>query len=158
MMSKILQPLMMALEHAERERDLVLAGQQRAQQALHAARQQAERLALYRQEYAQRWGGQFQQASAIEVVRCYQAFKARLQLAVDQQQQQIALAETGLESANMALRGQEMRVAALRKLIERRQREAQRSADRREQKLTDEQAARGAWRNLAQRVSGFMPA
>lgn len=144
-MNQALQPLLMVLQHAERERDFALTAQQRAQHALNAAQQQAEQLALYRREYEQRWGTQFQQASAVEVVRCYQGFMGRLQLAVDQQQQQVALAAAALEGAQETLRGHEMRVASVRKLIERRQHEAARIAGQREQKATDEQAARAAW-------------
>lgn len=161
-MSSRLQPLLTLLEQAERERDLAVGEELRARQALKAALQQAERLSVYRQEYEQRWGGQFRQASAIEVVRCYQEFMGRLQRAVDQQQQQIALATVKLESARTALRRHEMRVAPVRKLIENRRREAARENDRREQRASDELAARNASRSGVMRCrmqsGGVMPA
>ena len=47
--------------------------------------------------------------------------------------------------AKLKLRDGEIRVASVRKLIERRQAEARLSADRREQKNTDEFASRAAW-------------
>ena len=49
------------------------------------------------------------------------------------------------------LRGQEMRVASVRKLLERRVQELRLAADRRDQKQTDEFAARAAWNQLQQR-------
>ena len=50
-----------------------------------------------------------------------------------------------LSTGAAKLRDGEIRVASVRKLIERRQAEARLSADRREQKTTDEFASRAAW-------------
>jgi flagellar FliJ protein len=54
-------------------------------------------------------------------------------------------AQAALDHAKLKLRDGEIRVASVRKLIERRQAEARLSADRREQKNTDEFAQRAAW-------------
>lgn len=157
-----LQALMTVLEHAERERDFAFTEQQRAQNALQGAQRQAEQLVSYRGEYQQRWSAQFQRAGSMEIVQCYQGFMGRLQFAVDQQHHHVALSTAALEAARDALRAHEMRVASIRKLIERRQQEQARAADRRDQKATDEQAARAAWRRLKERnqplAGGVQPA
>ena len=162
MSSNSIQALSLVLEHAERERDQALSQQLRAQQALEGAERQSEQLLNYRSEYEQRWNLQFRQAGAKEIVQCYQGFMGRLELAVNQQQHQVAHATRSLEAARDAVRAQEMRVAAVRKLIERRQQEMALAADRRDQKLTDEQASRAAWSRLMDRnqplPGGILPA
>jgi flagellar FliJ protein len=69
----------------------------------------------------------------------------RLTQAVEQQQRVVVHAQAALDQAKLKLRDGEIRVASVRKLIERRQAEARLSSDRREQKATDEFAARAAW-------------
>jgi flagellar FliJ protein len=159
-MSQSIQALALVLEHAERERDLALSEQLRAQQLLDGAQRQSQQLLNYRSEYEQRWNIQFRQAGTREIVQCYQGFMGRLQLAVDQQHHQVTLAGRKLEAAREALRAQELRVAAVRKLIERRQQELALAAGRREQKLTDEQASRAAWSRLSNQPlpGGILPA
>ena len=147
--SHSIQALTLVLEQVERERDQALAEQRRAQQVFDGAQRQSEQLLHYRGEYEQRWNAQFRQAGAKEIVQCYQGFMGRLQFAVDQQHHQVAMAAATLAAAHDALRAQELRVAAVRKLLERRQQELALVAGRREQKLTDEQASRAAWARLS---------
>lgn len=143
-----IQPLIILLGEAERERDGALADCQRAQTAHQAAQTQAEQLRGYRREYEQRWGSQFAQEGKIELVRCYQGFVDRLTQAVEQQEHVQRHAAAALERERAALRELEMRVAAVRKLIERRVHEQRAVDDRHEQKQTDELAARSAWNRL----------
>lgn len=143
-----LDPLMALLGQAERERDDALAAMQAAMQGHLAAQNQAEQLVTYRGEYEARYRDQFSRQSAIEILQCYQGFSARLGQAIDQQQQVTAHAAMRLEKARAALLDQEMRVASVRKLIERRVTELRVAADRRDQKQTDEFAARAAWNKL----------
>ena len=120
-----------ALRQAVDHRDRVLA--------------QVTQLDAYRAEYVQRWQAQFAVSAAIEILTCYRSFMARLDQAVGQQQ---ALAERARISADRnreLLVEAERRVAAVRKLIERRQADHQRWLDRREQKITDEAAQRAGW-------------
>ncbi|WP_140629788.1 flagellar export protein FliJ [Methylibium rhizosphaerae] len=147
--TQAIHALVLVLEQTERERDQALAEQLRAQQVLDGAQRQAEQLLHYRSEYEQRWNTQFRQAGAKEIVQCYQGFMGRLQFAVDQQQHQVAMATATLAAARDTLRALELRTAAVRKLIERRQQELALAAGRREQKLTDEQASRAAWTRLS---------
>jgi flagellar FliJ protein len=144
-MTTPLQPLAVLLEQSERERDVALAQHQRAQQANDAAAAQAQQLVDYRREYEQRWSAQFAREGQMELVRCYHSFVERLTLAIDQQTRIAEHSRTQLENATTALRVAETRCASVRKLIERRTNELRVIAGRREQKQTDESAARAAW-------------
>jgi flagellar FliJ protein len=150
-----LQPLMALLSQTESERDAALAAHQRARTAHQAALAQTEQLVAYRREYEQRWGERFSSAGHIELVQAYHGFMTRLTQAVEHQQRAIAQADTLLERAGAALVEQEMRVASVRKLIERRVQEVQRHSERREQRQLDELAARAAWNRLAAAVTRF---
>jgi flagellar FliJ protein len=140
-----LQPLLALLAQSESERDAAQTLCLRAQTVHDQTLAQADQLLGYRRDYEQRWGEQFAQQGRIELVRCYQGFVQRLSQAVDQQQQQVQRTAVQLAHAQQALRDHELRVASVRKLIEGRLREVQRETDRREQKQTDEFAARAAW-------------
>lgn len=141
--------LALLLQRAESERDS-------AAQALHAAARQAQaaraqhgELAGYRQEYQQRWTQNFAQATTMDIVACYQSFGQRLNQAVDSQGHVAQHADQRQDRARDALRQAEMRVAALRQLIVRRQAEATRQAQRVEQRAADEFAARAHLRRTA---------
>jgi flagellar FliJ protein len=146
-----LDPLMALLGQAERERDDALAAMQRANETHVAALSQAEQLLAYRGEYEARFRDQFSRKSSIDILQCYQGFSARLGQAIDQQQQVAGHAALRLEQSREGLRDQEMRVASVRKLLERRLHELRQVADRRDQKQTDEFASRAAWNQLQQR-------
>ncbi len=140
-----LHPLTTLLAQTERERDLALADQLRAQNAHSAAVAQAEQLLLYRREYEQRWHKQFASLGKIELVRCYQGFMERLTQAVEQQTRSAEHTAQQVERSSAELRAAELRCASVRRLIERRVREQRADSERREQKQSDEQSARAAW-------------
>jgi flagellar protein FliJ len=140
-----LQPLLSLLAQTQRERDQLALEHQRAAAAEQAAAAQAAQLRTYRQEYEARWTGQFRTDGPIELVHCYRGFIGRLSQAVDQQQHAASHAESELAEAKRALRDGEIRVASVRKLIDRRVVEVRVVNDRREQKSSDEFAARAAW-------------
>jgi flagellar FliJ protein len=140
-----LQPLLTLLEQSERERDQAWADAQRAMQAQQAAQAQAEQLLTYRREYEQRWSAQFKTEARIELLHCYRGFMERLTQAVDQQGHIAAQAGKQADQARAKLAEHEMRVASVRKLIERRTHELRLAADRRDQKQTDEFASRAGW-------------
>lgn len=144
-----LQPLIALLQQTERERDAALAEHQRAAAAQQAAAAQSEQLLGYRREYEQRWGERFGREGGMELMHCYQSFMQRLALAVEQQAHVAQHATAQLEHARDALLQHEIRVASVRKLIERRVREVQQSADRREQRQADELASRVIWNRHA---------
>lgn len=137
-----MKPLHTLLEREEAERDEALKRLQHAEEAARRARAQAEMLHGYRDEYGQRWSAQFARGGSVTVMQCYQGFMQRLQQAIAQQQRDAEQAERRAEQCRAQLAAQQLRVASVRKLIERRQHELQRVAARREQKLGDEIAAR----------------
>lgn len=146
---KHLQPLMSLLSHAERERDEALAHRQRMQEALDAARAQAQQLADYRREYEQRWAARFAQPGQVDLLRCYHGFVARLTQAIEHQARVATQAQVQLDRAQEALQQQELRVASVRKLVERRVAEIEHKGARHEQSQLDEMASRAAWNRLA---------
>jgi flagellar FliJ protein len=137
-----MQTLRTLLQREESERDAAIAVLDTAQRQAQAAQLQAEQLLSYRAEYEQRWSRQFAQQGAIEILRCYHGFTQRLAQAIAQQQRVTEHAQAALERARRELQACELRVASVRKLIERRVAEEQRAAARRDQKQTDEAAAR----------------
>lgn len=147
-MNDDLQALRFLLAQAERQRDDALAAQMKAEAAERAAVNQAEQLLVYRREYEQRWSAEFCRDGKIELVRCYQGFMERLSQAVDQQARIAAQAVLQAERATELVQGHEMRTAALRKLLERRSGEGIRLGQQREQRQSDDQAARAAWARM----------
>jgi len=137
-----MQTLTTLLEHAEAQRNVALAAFSQALARRDGARQQARELAQYRQDYTARWNQRFQLGSALEIVRSYHQFAERLELAIAQQGHAVTVAEQALARANDHLAAHELRVASVRKLIERRQEELRRGEDRRDQHTTDELALR----------------
>lgn len=150
-----LQPLMALLAQAERERDEAQLRRQQAQASALAAQDQAEQLLAYRRDYEQRWGARFGAEGQMELVHCYQGFVGRLTQAVEHQARVAQHAATQSERALQALQEQELRVASVRKLIERRVLEMQRRGERSEQRQADEYASRAAWNRLAAATTRF---
>ena len=140
-----LRTLTLLLGETERRRDAALAEHQRAIAAAESAAAQAQELLTYRREYEQRWGAQFSRQGQIELVRCYQSFMERMTQAVDQQVRVVERARQQVGQAQAALVEVELRCASVRKIIERRTREHALAEDRREQKHSDELAARASW-------------
>lgn len=108
---------------------------------------QAQQLQQYRAEYQQRWAGQFRRPGGIELVQCYQGFMLKLDQAIAQQDASVQHAQMRVDAARAHLAECEMRLASVGKLIERRQNEAQRVAQQREQRTTDEAAQRSRRRH-----------
>ena len=149
------QPLMALLSHAERERDEALAHRQRMREALDAARTQAEQLVAYRRDYEQRWAERFAQAGQVQLLHSYHGFVTRLTQAIEHQDRVVAQAERQLERAGETLQQQELRVASVLKLIERRMAEIEKTSARCEQRALDELASRAAWNRLAAATTRF---
>lgn len=142
-----MQPLMALLAQTERERDEAWAEAQRASQSHQAAIVQVDQLLVYRREYELRWATQFKSEGRMELVHCYRGFMERLTQAVEQQQRVCTYGQTQVERTRAKLAEEEMRVASVRKLIERRAHELRLAADRQDQKQTDEFGSRMAWGN-----------
>lgn len=145
------QALLSLLAHAERERNVAMSEAKRVEMEHRNAKRQAEQLLAYRSEYEQRWSLRFSagDGGGIAIVQCYQGFMERLGDAVAAQQRVVAMAAQRLERAQALWQQQEIRVAAIRKLIERRSAEARSAEARREQKQQDEHGVRTAWQRAA---------
>ncbi|WP_137894084.1 flagellar export protein FliJ [Ramlibacter sp. 2FC] len=137
--------LALALTQAEQQRDAAQAQVLQARQAFETAQQQALQLDAYRDEYQRRWSGQAGQPRDAGTLWCYQSFLERLHQAIAQQQQALGTLTSRLEVLARSLQAHELRAAAIRKLIERRQQALRQAEARRDQKRSDEQAARMAW-------------
>jgi flagellar protein FliJ len=139
------QALISLLAHAERERNGAMSDATRLEFEHRAAQRQAEQLLAYRAEYEQRWSRGFGGDGGIAIVHCYRGFMDRLDAALQAQQRVVALAAQRLADAHAQWQRHEIRVASIRKLLERRGSEACRAEQRREQKQQDEHAMRSAW-------------
>lgn len=147
------QALQTLLEHAQRERDKALAALQQAESAEVQQRQQAEQLLAYQGEYDARHPATCGRAAPIELLRCHVGFMQRLQQAQMQQQGQLHAAQARVARHKQALMALEMRLAAVRKLVDRRVQERQRSANTLEQRRHDEAAQQRAWHTRADTAS-----
>jgi flagellar protein FliJ len=134
--------LLTMLQQAEAERDRCAAAWRVASNAHAAIAAQYDQLLAYRREYEQRWIHQFSDLGQIELVRSYHGFMLRLTQAVEHQQGTVQDAATRATQARAQLLAREVRVASIRKLLERRQQAARTQAGRREQKFNDEMASR----------------
>lgn len=133
------------LQREKEKRDAALMEWRDAQRQEAAARQQAESLVAYRSEYQQRWASQFAQRSAIEILRCYQGFSERLEQAIATQQTAIDQASTRVQVTLARLQHREVKMATVKRLIERRVQASAQRESRREQKSVDEAAQRLGW-------------
>ncbi len=144
-----LNPLVALLAQSERQRDLAVADQLKAQNDSDGAAAQVVQLREYRRDYEKRWSAEFCKEGQIQLVLCYQGFIARLNEAIEQQTLTAELASVRLEQATVTVRGHELQLASVRRLVERRLAERRGEAQRIDQKQTDELAARMAWSRLA---------
>ncbi len=132
------------LQRAESERDSAALALRQAEDLVARAEQQGQALHSYRGEYDQRWTAHFQASGAVELLHCQRGFGQRLDQAINHQRINTQHLGNRLQPARNLLLAREQRVAAVRKLIERRQAELQAMANRRDQRSTDEAAQRAA--------------
>ena len=128
------------LTQAERERDQALSMLAQAEQQAQRLQHQAEQLHEYRSELRARHPAGSGRTAPIEQLRVHQGFSGRLEEAIDQQQLQRLAALEGVERQRQALLALELRVASVRKLLQRRQLAQRHAQARRDQRQTDEAA------------------
>jgi flagellar FliJ protein len=145
MPARSLSTLVTLLDHAQAERDRALSAARQADDVVLRAQAQADQLAQYRAEYLARWATQFARSGTPELLQCYHSFMQRLDQALEQQSAQVANVNARAAAARALLQDKEMRVASVRKLIERRQQAQQAQESRMAQKQTDEAAQRAGW-------------
>ncbi len=132
------------LQRAEAERDTAQAVLRQVEGLVQQAQQQARQLLDYRSDYDQRWTARFRESGTPELLHCHRGFGQRLDHAIGHQQTNTSHLGNRLQQARNVLLAREQRVAAVRKLIERRQAELQKIAARHDQRNTDEAAQRAA--------------
>ncbi|MBI3157174.1 MAG: flagellar export protein FliJ [Burkholderiales bacterium] len=137
-----LRPLQAVLEIAERERDRARDALLRAEAAEDAARHQDELLARYARELDQRWGARAGAAGSPAQLQHAHDFGRRIDDARAQQRAQRVQLGERVERARAQWRSCEQRLAALRKLVERRLLALAADESRRAQRLSDESALR----------------
>lgn len=136
------ESLQLLLQREQQLCDAAQAALQRSGDMARRAREQHQQLLGYRGDYEARWSAQFHQGGTIDLLRCYRSFMQRLDQAVAMQARQADAAERQAAQARDELLECERRLAAVRKLIERRSAELRHAGRRREQKHSDEQAQR----------------
>jgi flagellar protein FliJ len=144
------QSLQVLMAHSKSQRDDGLLQVQKAQAHLRQQELQAEQLRVYRAEYQERHPALNGRSSSIDMLRHHQSFMDRLDQAIQQQQQQVQAAQTRLTTRQNEQLALEMRVASVRKLMQRREHAQQQISDRKDQHSTDEMAAGVVRRQLEQ--------
>lgn len=133
--------LSVALELALRRRDEARRLLQDARNARQAAQEQLNQLDGYARETQNRWGMRPDAAVQPEVMYHHYQFMDRLNHAMGLQTGVVGSHDERVAAAEKALLDAELRLASLKKLVEKRQRDALLAQTRREQKQTDERAA-----------------
>ena len=136
-----LNALTVAVEVASRKRDEARRLLQDAQGAQQAAQDQLNQLQGYARETEGRWGMRADAAVQPEVMFHHYQFMDRLGHAVGLQTGVVGDHASRVQDATRTLLDAELRLASLRKVLERRQAELALAQQRREQKATDERAA-----------------
>jgi flagellar protein FliJ len=150
--------LIAVLEQAQEARDEAMALYESSRKTLEAARKQLLSLQDFRHQYEVRWQGQFQRSGGVEIVRCYQEFMARLVEAEGEQQRRTEHGEQVAEHRRLELIERERKVAAISQLIKRREDEQALKDRRKDQKNTDELAARLAATPSPMQSTGLLSA
>ncbi|WP_313084648.1 flagellar export protein FliJ [Pulveribacter sp.] len=136
-----LQAFTVAVELAERRRDAARQALRDVQGAREAAQAQLEQLSGYAQETQNRWGASEGRTLKPEVMAHHYHFMGRLDHAIGLQGGVVGNQDARVAGARQVLLQAELRLASLRKVLERRRAEQALAEQRREQKQTDERAA-----------------
>ena len=147
------QAMLSLLEHAQSQRDEAMAEMLQAEAALRQARLQLDQLQDYHADYAQRAPTHGGRSASIELLRSHHAFMERLDQALALQQSQVQSTEVQLQQRKQTLTEREIRVASVRKLLERRGEVQQRSFARQEQSRSDEATAQRRWHDSSRMSS-----
>lgn len=141
-MKRRVQRLLPVIDMAKNEEREAAGKLAHYQSALQQAQQQLENLQQYRDDYQQQWIDKGQTGVSGQWLMNYQRFLAQLEVAVEQQNKSLAWHEHNLSQARTVWQQAYARVEGLRKLVQRYRDDAQKSADKQEQKMLDEMAQR----------------
>ena len=141
-MNRRVQRLLPVVDMAKTEEREAAGHLSSYQHALNQAQQQLENLEQYRDDYQQQWIDKGQVGVSGQWLMNYQRFLSQLEVAVDQQRKSLAWHEHNLNQARTVWQQAYASVEGLRKLVQRYRDEAQKTADKQEQKMLDEMAQR----------------
>jgi flagellar FliJ protein len=136
-----LNALAVAVEAASRKRDDARKVLQDTLAAQQAARSQLDQLEDYARETQARWGMKADTAVKPEVMFHHYHFMDRLGYAAGMQTGVVGEHASRVEAARSALLEAELRLASLKKVVEKRRLDLERAEMRSDQKQTDERAA-----------------
>jgi len=145
--------LSVAVDMAVRTRDEARKLLQGALHAQQSAQQQMAQLQGYAGETQDRWGLRAHAQVQPEVMFHHYQFMERLHHAMGLQSSVVGNQVQRVQAAQKALLQTELRLASLKKLVDKRHAEWMQQQSRREQKQTDEQAGL-QYRNAARRPAG----
>lgn len=140
-MSSSLQAFLVAIEMAERQRDAARQALQDVRRGQQSAQRQFEQLQGYSEEIQGRWGAQEGMEVKPEVMHHQYQFMDRLGHAIGMQTGVLDEHAGRVQAAEQHLLQAELRLASLKKVVDKRRREQELLQARREQKQTDERAA-----------------
>lgn len=149
-----LKSVLLAIEHASRQRDELAKAAARVQRTLDFVHQQMAQLQGYAADTDARWIGATARDISTELLRHHYQFMERLQQAIGLQSGVVANTVRQLEQAKANLLQAEFRLSGLNQVLKTRQASIQRLQRRREQRQTDEHAALQHARNRARPMSG----
>lgn len=141
-MNKRAQRLLPVIDMAQTAEQEAAAKLRQYQAALQQAQQQLQNLEHYRDDYQQQWIDKGQTGVSGQWLMNYQRFLSQLEVAIEQQQKSLAWHENNVRSSQTVWQQAYARLEGLRKLVQRYREEAQKAADKQEQKLLDEMAQR----------------
>ncbi len=141
-MKRRVQRLLPVIDMAKNEEREAAGKLAHYQGALQQAQQQLDNLQQYRDDYQQQWIDKGQTGVSGQWLMNYQRFLSQLEVAVEQQHKSLAWHEHNLSQARTVWQQAYARVEGLRKLVQRYRDDAQKSADKQEQKMLDEMAQR----------------
>lgn len=141
-MNRRVQRLLPVVDMAKNEEREAAGKLGQQQSALQQAQQQLENLQQYRDDYQQQWIDKGQTGVSGQWLMNYQRFLSQLEVAVEQQSKSLSWHEHNLNQARTVWQQAYARVEGLRKLVQRYREEAQKTADKQEQKMLDEMALR----------------
>ena len=149
-MNKRAQRLLPVIEMAQTAEQEAACKLRQYKAALQQAQQQLQSLEQYRDDYQQQWISKGQVGVSGQWLMNYQRFLSQLEVAIEQQQKSLVWHENNVRSSQAVWQQTYARLEGLRKLVQRYREEAQKTADKQEQKLLDEMAQRLMMRSASQ--------
>ncbi len=149
-MNKRAQRLLPVIEMAQTAEQEAAGKLRQYKTALQQAQQQLQSLEQYRDDYQQQWINKGQVGVSGQWLMNYQRFLSQLEVAIEQQQKSLVWHENNVRSSQAVWQQTYARLEGLRKLVQRYREEAQKAADKQEQKLLDEMAQRLMMRSASQ--------